>query len=132
MTSKNADPRRAFDINQEKRCIAMTTQPLTLPSAKFDTRKRFQQLMAQWKEKSLHLSNTAQMAMLKPYQQIIGMGLPVVPLILEELRREPDHWFWALEAITQENPVPKEALGMVRPMAEAWVDWGKKQGYLAE
>jgi hypothetical protein len=33
------------------------------------------------------------MAMLPPYQQIIGMGPPAVPLILEELRREPDQWF---------------------------------------
>jgi hypothetical protein len=53
--------------------------------------KRFQQLAVQGKEMSRQLSNTMQMAMLKPYQQIIGMGLPVVPLILEELRREPDH-----------------------------------------
>jgi hypothetical protein len=29
------------------------------------------------------------MAMLKPYQRIIGMGGPAVPLILDELRREP-------------------------------------------
>jgi len=29
-----------------------------------------------------------QMALLRPYQSIIGMGMPVVPLILEELERE--------------------------------------------
>jgi hypothetical protein len=44
----------------------------------------------------------------------IGMGWSAVPLILEEMRREPDQWFWALEAITEENPVPAEALGKVR------------------
>ena len=48
-----------------------------------------------------------------------------------ELEREPDHWFWALEAITQENPVPPEAAGRVAKMAEAWIAWGKQQGYLA-
>ncbi len=106
--------------------------PTAIPGrAKYDLQERFRDLTTQWKEKSLHLSNTAQMAMLKPYQQIIGMGEPVVPLILEELRREPDHWFWALEAITQENPVPPEAAGKVRPMAEAWVAWGRQQGYIA-
>ena len=47
---------------------------------------------------------TTQMAMLKPYQRIIGLGLPVVPLILEELNREPNQWFWALEAITEQKP----------------------------
>ena len=92
--------------------------------------ERFRRLATDWKEKSHYLSNTAQMAMLKPYQRIIGMGEAVVPLILEELRREPDHWFWALEAITGENPVPAENAGSVPLTAQAWIEWGKKQGYL--
>jgi|SRR6516164_8622163 hypothetical protein len=92
-------------------------------------RERFQQLVADWKEQSHYLSNTAQMAMLKPYQRIIGMGQPAIPLILEELRREPDQWFWALESITGQNPVPSEAMGKVRQMAEAWIEWGQRRGY---
>lgn len=94
-------------------------------------RERFQMLAAQWKAKSRHISNTAQMAMLKPYQQIIGMGQDALPLIFEELAREPDHWFWALEAITLENPVPPEANGKVKLMADAWVAWAKQKGFLA-
>jgi hypothetical protein len=70
----------------------------------------FRRLAAEWKPQSRYPSNTAQMAMLKPYQRIIGMGWPAVRLIVEELRREPDQWFWALEAITEENPVPGSAL----------------------
>jgi hypothetical protein len=93
-------------------------------------RERFQRLAAEWKQQSRYLSNTAQMATLRPYQRIIGIGPPAVPLILEELRREPDQWFWALEAITEENPVPPEAAGKVREMAGAWIDWGKRQGFL--
>lgn len=96
----------------------------------FDLQQRFAELTAQWKEKSRHMSNTAQMAMLKPYQQIIGLGDRAVPLILHELQREPDHWFWALEAITQVNPVPPEATGRVGAMADAWIAWGKQHGYL--
>ena len=37
---------------------------------------RFRRLTAEWKEKSRYLSNTAQMAMLMPYQRIIGLGMP--------------------------------------------------------
>jgi hypothetical protein len=92
--------------------------------------ERFHRLAAEWKEQSHFLSNSAQMAMLRPYQRIIGMGPIAVPLILEELRREPDHWFWALEAITEEDPVPPEARGQVRRMAEAWVQWGEEQGII--
>jgi hypothetical protein len=93
-------------------------------------RQRFQRLAAEWKAQSRYLSNSARMAMLKPYQRIIGMGWPAVPLILEELRREPDHWFWALESITEENPVPPQAAGNVRLMAQAWVEWGQRHGLL--
>ena len=95
-----------------------------------DVKTRFQRLAQEWKRDSRYLSNTAQMAMLKPYQRIIGLGLPVVPLILEELQREPDQWFWALEAITEENPVPSEAAGKVRQMAQAWINWGREHGFL--
>jgi hypothetical protein len=91
-------------------------------------RERFERLAAEWKEKSHHMSNVAQMAMLRSYQKIIGMGVTAIPFILEELRRQPDQWFWALEAITDENPVPPEVAGNVPLMAEAWIEWGNKNG----
>ena len=101
-----------------------------LAHTKENHRERFHRLAREWKNQSRYLSNTAQMAMLRPYQRIIGMGQPVVPLILEELQREPDQWFWALEAITEENPVPPDSAGIVRTMAQAWVDWGRQRGLL--
>jgi hypothetical protein len=108
----------------------MTTSSSTRTYEKATPQERFQQLAAEWREKSRHMSNTAQMAMLRPYQKIIGMGSAAIPLILEELRREPDQWFWALEAITDVNPVPPEAQGKVRLMAQAWIEWGKKHGFI--
>lgn len=93
---------------------------------------RFLRLTAECKDPSKFLSNTAHIALLRPYQRIIGIGILVVPLILEELQREPDQWFWALEAITEENPVPPEAAGIVKLMAQAWVDWGREQGYVSK
>ncbi len=91
-------------------------------------RDRFARLRAEWKEQSRFLSITAQMAMLPSYQRIIGLGPAAVPLILEELEREPDHWFLALEAITDEDPVPPESAGKVREMAAAWLAWGTLHG----
>jgi hypothetical protein len=101
-----------------------------LAAAPRDLEERFRRLTAEWKERSRFLSNSAQIAMLKPYQRIIGLGAAAVPLILEELARAPDQWFWALESITGENPVPPEAAGHVPSMAQAWIDWGKQQGIL--
>jgi hypothetical protein len=111
--------------------MAKTPSPPQRVTQERSVSERFQRLAAEWKAQSRLLSNSAQMAMLRPYQRIIGMGPPVVPLILEELRREPDQWFWALESITELNPVPSEAMGKVHLMAQAWIRWGEQQGVLA-
>src|SRR5687768_4277583 len=107
---------------------------LTAPAQLADrllTAERFHRLAAEWKQQAGYLSDSRRMAILRPYQEIIGMGLPVVPLILEELRREPHHWFWALEAITGENPVPADVRGDMRRIREAWLEWGRRQGLIA-
>jgi hypothetical protein len=109
--------------------MAAPSQPLPAAPPR-ELRERFQRLAAEWKGQSRYFSNTAQIAMLPSYQRIIGMGLPAVPLILEELQREPNQWFWALEAITEANPVPPEDAGNVRRMAEAWLEWGKDRGFI--
>jgi hypothetical protein len=120
---------------EEREVLAMATTADSSSLASVTTpvgiQKRFRRLAEDWREKSRYLSNTAQMAMLPSYQRIIGMGLAVVPLLLEELRREPDQWFWALEAITEEKPVPPDAAGDVPRMAQAWIEWGKQHGFLA-
>ena len=94
-------------------------------------RQRFTQLVSEWKQQSRYMSNSAQMALLKPYQRIIGMGTPAVTLLLSELQREPDHWFWALESITGYNAVKPEHAGQKKMMADDWIQWGREQGFLA-
>lgn len=95
-------------------------------------RREFEALRDEWKEQSELLSSTTDMALLWPYQSIIGMGADVVPLILEELARESDHWFWALKAITKADPVKPEDRGDIRAMAEAWLRWGREEGLIDE
>ncbi|MGH7772345.1 MAG: hypothetical protein ACREQA_08905 [Candidatus Binatia bacterium] len=92
--------------------------------------ERFRELVQAWKPDIGHLSSATQMAMHPAYQQIIGLGREAVPLILRELRREPDHWFWALKAITGVDPVEPNARGRVREMTTAWLRWGEEQGLL--
>lgn len=93
-------------------------------------RDRFRQLASEWKDQSRYLSNVTQMALLKSYQKIIGLGPAAVPAILEELQHTPDLWFWALEAITNENPVPAEASGRIPLMTSAWLEWGQQRGLI--
>lgn len=90
---------------------------------------RFQQLAALWKKETAHHSNAAKRALHPAYQEIIGMGDRAVPLLLSELQREPDDWFWALHAITGAKPVPPASAGKLQAMAAAWLEWGKTHGY---
>lgn len=90
---------------------------------------RFETLVRQWKRETGHLSNIAKKALHPAYQEIIGMGERAVPLLLAELKREPDDWFWALHAITGAKPVPSVNHGDQQSMADAWLQWGSQQGY---
>jgi hypothetical protein len=91
-----------------QRGLGNVEQPLeTLPGSE-DGVIRFQRLVKQWKKETAHLSNIGKKALHPAYQEIIGMGEVAVPLLLAEMRREPDDWFWALHAITGAKPVPAE------------------------
>jgi hypothetical protein len=91
-----------------------------------DRQRRFLELAKEWKEATLLMSSVTDMATHPAYQQIIGMGKEALPLLLDELRREPDHWFWALQAITGENPVPAAERGNLERMTETWLAWAKQ------
>lgn len=91
---------------------------------------RFSNLEKEWKESTPMLSSITEIVMHPSYQQIIGMGPTAIPLIFLSMRRELDHWFWALCAITGENPVSIEHQGKIKEMTDAWLDWGYKHLYL--
>ena len=88
---------------------------------------RFDQLADRWKEETAFFSSTTAMVDHPDYREIIGIGEPVVPLLLEDLRREPAHWFEALQAITGENPVPGDHRGNIPAMCEDWLEWGRQR-----
>jgi hypothetical protein len=91
--------------------------------------QRFQVLADQWRRETGHLSLMSDIVLNTAYQQIIGMGRPAIALILQDLKQQPDHWFWALRSITGENPVQVDDRGRLPQMAEAWLVWGRANGY---
>lgn len=90
--------------------------------------EKFQVLAEWWREGVRFTSSLTEMALHPAYQRIIGMGPAAVPFLLRELKQRPDHWFWALSAITGADPVQPEHRGRVKPMAQAWLRWAKEQG----
>jgi hypothetical protein len=90
--------------------------------------ERFERLVSVWEEETMFSSSTTEIAMHWAYQQIIGMGPAILPLILRYFAGHGGHWHWALVALTGENP----AAGTASPQeaADAWVKWGKAEGLL--
>jgi hypothetical protein len=92
-------------------------------------RARFRTYVENWRRDTAHLSSASKTVMHPAYQAIIGMGEKALPLILDELRTHGGHWFWALHAITQEDPARdcRDFSDAVR----AWLAWGRARRHIA-
>jgi len=92
--------------------------------------RKFVRLRDEWRAKRKPESSSIKLGMHPAYLKIIGMGPDVVPLLLRELATNgPESWFLALMAITEADPVPSEHRGDGVAMTQAWIQWGKDQGY---
>jgi hypothetical protein len=94
-----------------------------------DWRQRFNELVTEWRRTRGHSSKIKDLVMNPAYQKIIGMGEPAIPLILEELERQPDHWSWALTAISGDDPIPTYARGRLDETTSLWLQWGREKRY---
>lgn len=93
-------------------------------------KSRFDRLVQEWKEFESPTSSAMDLAMQPAYQQIIGMGPVAIPWIIEELEKEPDHWFWALHCLTGGvDPVSPSYRGDIAAMSRAWIQWARDNGY---
>jgi hypothetical protein len=91
-----------------------------------DLERIFAALVKNWRREIGGTSSSEKIVLSPSYQRIIGLGRAALPLILRDLERRPNHWSWALRAITGENPVPAEAAGDLEAAANAWLEWGRR------
>jgi len=110
----------------------MTSLPTkqTLPAQPPETlEERFRRLEATWTAETGYLSSYTDIVENPAFQEIIRLGPAVVPLMLRDLEERPRLWVWALPEITGANPVPAADSGNITRMSEAWLRWGKANGY---
>lgn len=91
--------------------------------------QKFQRLANDWHTAVAHHSSSSKRDNHPAYKEIIALGPPVVPLLLQDLETNHRHWFAALTAITGANPVEPEDAGKILKMIETWLKWGKEKGY---
>ena len=92
--------------------------------------RRFEDLAARWREDTQFHSSPKILFEHPAYQEIIGFGPAVLPLLFKDLEETGSFWFWALKAITNENPVPHADRGDIPRVTEHWLNWGRERGYL--
>ena len=89
--------------------------------------ERFETLATQWRSEAA-VSSLPNFSASPAYQQIIGLGAGALPLILRELAINGGHWFWALFAITGQDPAASAT--NIASAREAWLQWGRDHGLL--
>lgn len=94
-----------------------------------ELRRTFAALVRQWQAACGHLSSTTKRVKHKAFRTVVAMGRPAIPLLLEQLTREPNDWDLALAEITGEPPAPPDDAGKMAEVAAAWLTWGAKRGY---
>ena len=82
--------------------LAISTEQWPEPTA--ETERVFRALADTWLRDVAYASDKQTMVSNACYLQIIGLGPPGVRLLLGELQRAPNHWLWALQAITRQDP----------------------------
>lgn len=91
--------------------------------------ERFRRLADVWRAETAYVSSSSDLVAHPAFREIVGMGPAVIPLLLRELEGRTGHWHRALRRITGIDPMPPEDRGDVGKAAEAWLRWGKEQGY---
>ncbi len=91
--------------------------------------ERLRRLEATWLAEVGYSSSSTVLQGHPAFQEIIAMGEEVVPLLLRDLEQRPRLWVWALPDITGADPVPVSDRGNITKMSEAWLRWGRAQGY---
>jgi hypothetical protein len=83
---------------------------------------KFRALASEWKRATAHLSVLNKRYKHPSYQAILQLGPAIVPFVLNELRREPDFWFEALEELTGANPA--KGAQTFYEAVDRWIAWG--------
>src|SRR5271156_3197187 len=81
--------------------------------------KEFARLATQWRLERNRLSSADDeiCGESRVYQEVVGLGPRILRVLLRAIdQQEPEPWFWALAAISRENPVPSESQGNLSAM----------------
>lgn len=95
-----------------------------------DVKARLEHLEEQWQEDTRYSSSMTDRVNHPALRQIIALGMPVVPILLQRLAKEERSFLCsvALPEITGENPAEGEQSAAVA--GRKWLEWGRERGLI--
>jgi hypothetical protein len=102
-------------------------QSIASGSADETLEQKFRRVADQWKAAVGSISNLDDIRGAAGYAELVALGRPVIPLILNELDSDPFYWFEVLAEITGVDPTPADQAGDVDAMTAAWKAWSRKK-----
>lgn len=108
------------------------TQPAEAVEPAPSLEDKFNRLANAWKSVAAGPASSISRIVTHPaYLEIISLGEKMIPFILRDLQKEPNHWFVALKILARQfSPVKPQDAGNMKKMTEAWLEWGRKNGKL--
>jgi hypothetical protein len=100
--------------------------PATEPTESVED--KFRRLAAAWLAETAYVSSSSDLVAHPAFQEIVGMGPAVIPLLLRELENRTGHWHRALRRITGADPVSPADRGKIDKAAETGLRWGQEGG----
>src|SRR5881397_4365217 len=105
----------------------MSSTPM--PPVEESVETRFRRLERTWLDEIGYSSSPKELCSHWAFQEILGMGEAVVPLMLRDLEERPRLWVWALPKITGIDLAPPSDGGNIAVMSQLWLHWAKEHGY---
>jgi hypothetical protein len=93
-----------------------------------DLETEFNALVAKWREDTFPYSSLTKQFNHPAYVRIMAMGKQGIPLVLREMQRSQDSWFYALKFMAGEDA--SEGIKDFDAARTAWTEWGYKHNYL--
>jgi hypothetical protein len=95
-------------------------------------KKSFDLYNSVWKNETLFSSSISEIVNNSAYRAIIDLGKRALPYIFEDLKTSDNHWFYALESVTGQNPIRESHRGILPLMKQDWIQWAIENNIIDE
>lgn len=90
----------------------------------------FESLKFLWLEETKYSSNIFLTTNHPAHLTILQLGEEILPLLIEDLQNNNNHWFITLNKITGANPIPSEHAGDIELMRTDWINWAEENNII--